>query len=127
MRISCDCGRVINIPFSNVFGMFGGNAQHVDKAKRRLVCKRCFKKRGGGDDLASADRAAMARDRLLVDALEGNRHVNIRCRCHRTVTVRSRALINAMGEVSTVRKAQSRLVCSQWTCKGWATIKPAER
>lgn len=44
MRIVCECGRIINIPFQNVFAMFGGIPQHVDKAKRRLVCKRCFKK-----------------------------------------------------------------------------------
>lgn len=44
MRISCQCGRVINIPFSNVLAMFGGMPVHVDKAKRRLKCKRCFEK-----------------------------------------------------------------------------------
>lgn len=44
MRIACECGRIINVPFQNVFAMFGGIPQHVDRAKRRLVCKRCFKK-----------------------------------------------------------------------------------
>lgn len=66
-------------------------------------------------------------ERLLIDALEGNTHVHIRCRCHRTVTLRSRALLDAMGETSTVRKAQARLVCSVCRCRGWATIEAAGR
>lgn len=44
MRIECVCGRIINIPFSNVFAKFGGLPQHIDRAKRRLKCKRCFKR-----------------------------------------------------------------------------------
>lgn len=44
MRIACECGRMINVPFANVFAMFGGMSVPIDRAKRRLECKRCFKK-----------------------------------------------------------------------------------
>lgn len=44
MRIECECGRIINIPFANVFAIIGGIPQHLDRAKRRLKCKQCFAK-----------------------------------------------------------------------------------
>jgi hypothetical protein len=44
MRIECDCGRIINIPFASVLATFGGLPQRMEHAKKRLKCKRCFKK-----------------------------------------------------------------------------------
>ena len=44
MRIQCECGRIINLPFASVVATFGGMPIPVAKAKARLKCKRCFKK-----------------------------------------------------------------------------------
>lgn len=44
MRIACECGRVINVPFADVLKLFGGLPQKMEHAKGRLKCKRCFKR-----------------------------------------------------------------------------------
>jgi len=44
MRIVCQCGRTINVPFANVLKLFGGMPQPIAKATGRLKCKRCFKR-----------------------------------------------------------------------------------
>lgn len=44
MRIQCECGRIINIPFSDVLKAFGGMPIPVAAARARLKCKRCFAK-----------------------------------------------------------------------------------
>lgn len=69
----------------------------------------------------------MAGDRLLIDLLEGNTHAHIRCRCHRVVLWRSRDLIEKFGRDATVKKAQTRMICQQCRCRGWASIEPAQR
>jgi len=40
MRIVCQCGRTINVPFADVLKLFGGLPQAIT----RLKCKRCFKR-----------------------------------------------------------------------------------
>lgn len=44
MRIQCECGRIINIPFASVAATFGGMPLRMNDAKARLKCKRCFKR-----------------------------------------------------------------------------------
>jgi hypothetical protein len=44
MRVECECGRIINIPFADVLRLFGGLPQKMYQAKARLKCKRCFKR-----------------------------------------------------------------------------------
>jgi len=44
MRIACQCGRTINVPFADVLKLFGGIPQKIPQAIARLKCKRCFKR-----------------------------------------------------------------------------------
>lgn len=44
MRIVCQCGRTINVPFANVLKLFGGMPQAMPEAAARLKCKRCFQR-----------------------------------------------------------------------------------
>ena len=44
IRIVCQCGRTINVPFANVLKLFGGLPQTMPQAIARLKCKRCFKR-----------------------------------------------------------------------------------
>jgi hypothetical protein len=44
MRIACECGRIINIPFPDVLARFGGMPISIEEARSRLKCKRCFKR-----------------------------------------------------------------------------------
>lgn len=44
MRIVCQCGRTINVPFADVLKLFGGLPQAMPRAIERLTCKRCFKR-----------------------------------------------------------------------------------
>lgn len=44
MRIVCECGRAINLPFDQILKTFGGIPQRLEQAKARLKCKRCFKR-----------------------------------------------------------------------------------
>lgn len=42
MRIVCECGRTINVPFGDILKLFSGLPLPIANARSRAKCKRCF-------------------------------------------------------------------------------------